>query len=58
MSVNLYKSILLLRFLRTSYNSLYWGCPGMLNNRSGMNMVSDRWESIIRDYIPIGSREI
>ena len=30
MSVNPQKSILLLRFLRTSYNSMSWGCEGML----------------------------
>ena len=38
-----------------------WGCQGMLKGRSGMDMVSDRWESIIflfRDYIAIGSRDI
>ena len=32
MSVNLYKSILLLRFLRTSYNSMFWGSPGTLKS--------------------------
>ena len=38
-----------------------WGCPGMLKSSSGMDVVSNRWESIIslfRDYIAIGSRDI
>ena len=46
---------------KTYYISMYWGCPGMLKGRSGMDMVSGRWESIIflfRDYIAIGSRYI
>ena len=30
MSVNPYKSILLLRFLKASYNSMSWGYPDML----------------------------
>ena len=52
---------LLLRFLRTSYNRVSWGCPGILKSRSGMDMISNRWESIIslfRNCIPIGSRDI
>ena len=54
------KSILLLRFLRTFYNSMSWGCPGIFESSRGMDVVSNRWESIIslfRDYIPIGSRD-
>ena len=43
MYMNPQKSILLLKFLRTSYNSISWGCPDMLKSRSG---VSNRWESI------------
>ena len=42
MSVNPWKSILLLRLQRISYNSMSWGCLGMLKNRSGMNVVSNR----------------
>ena len=33
----------------------------MLKSKSGMDMVSNRWESMIslfRDYIPIGYRDI
>ena len=40
MSVNPQRSILLLRFLRTSYNSMPWGFPAMLKSRSGIDMVS------------------
>ena len=63
MLVNLYKLILLLnlRFLRTSYNSKSWGCPGMLKSSSDMDVVANGWESIIylfRNYNPIGSRDI
>ena len=47
MSVNPQKLILLLRFLRTFYNSMSWGCPGMLKSRSTMDMVSNRWEYIM-----------
>ena len=38
-----------------------WGCPNMLKSRSSMDVVSNRWESIIslfRGYIPLGSRDI
>ena len=38
-----------------------WGFTGMLKNRSGMHMVSNRWEFVIlllKDYMPIGSRNI
>ena len=38
-----------------------WGYPGTLESSSGMDVLSNRWESIIsffRDYIPIGSRDI
>ena len=61
MLVNSQKSILLLRFLRTCYNSMYQGCPGILKSSSGIDVVSNRWQSIIslfRDYIPFGSRDI
>ena len=61
MYVTPYKSILFLRFLRTSYNSMPWDCPAMLKSRIGMGVVSNRWKSIIylfRGYIFIGSREI
>ena len=47
MSVSSWKSIILLTFLRTSYNSMSWGCPGILKNRSGIDVVSNRWESIM-----------
>ena len=53
--------ILLLRFLRTSHKSLSWGWPGMSKSSSGMDVVSNRWKSIIssfRDYSPIGFRDI
>ena len=33
---------LLLRFLRTSYNSISWRCPGMLKSRSDTVVVSNR----------------
>ena len=49
------------RFLRTSYNLMSCSCPGMLKIRSGMQVVSNRRESIIslfRGYIPLGSRDI
>ena len=45
MFVDPYKSILLLRFQRTSYNSMYWGCPGILKSSGGMDVISNRWES-------------
>ena len=35
------------RSLRTSYNNISWGCPGMLKSRIGMDAVSKRWESIV-----------
>ena len=60
MSMNPYKSILFLTFLKTK-SSMYWGCPGMLKSISDMDMVPNRSESIIslfRDYIAIGSGEI
>ena len=55
------ESILLLRFQRTSYNCITWGCPGILKSSSGMDVISNRWEfitSLFRDYIPIGYRDI
>ena len=61
MSANPQKSILLLRYLKTSYNSMSWGWPGMLKIMSCMDVISNRWESIIslfRGYIPFGSRDI
>ena len=61
MSVNLQKSIPLLRFLRTSYNRMSWDCPGMLKSRSGTDVVSNRWESIrslFKGYISHRSRDI
>ena len=61
MFVNSQKLILLLRFLRTFDNSMSWGSPGILKSSSGMDVVYNRWESVIslfRDYIPIGSRDI
>ena len=42
MPVNRYKSILLFRFLQTSYSSMTWGCPGILKSGSGMDLVSNR----------------
>ena len=36
MSANPWKLISLCRFLRTSYNSMYWGCPGILKSGSDM----------------------
>ena len=60
-SVNPSKSILFLRFLRTSYKSMSWGCPGMLKSNSGMDVISSRWESItslFRGYIPLGFRDM
>ena len=59
MSVNPQKSILFHRFLRISYNSISWGCLSTLKNRSGMDVVSNRRESIIsifRCYTPLGCR--
>ena len=47
MFVNSQKLILLLGFLRTFYNSMSWGCPDILKSSSGMDVVSDRWKSII-----------
>ena len=61
MSVNPWKSTPVLRFLRTSYNSMSWGCPGMLKSRSDIDVISNRWESIrylFRGYIPLGARDI
>ena len=61
MSVNPFKSMLLLRVLRNSYNSMSCGCPVILKSMSGMDVVSNRWESVIsslRGYIPLGSRDI
>ena len=58
MSMNPYKSILFLTFLKTTKSSMYWGCPGMLKSISDMDMVPNRSESIIslfRDYFAIGS---
>ena len=42
MFVNPYKSIPFLILLRTSYNSMSWGCPNMLKSRSDMDVVSNR----------------
>ena len=53
--------MLFLRFLKTAYNSMSCGCPGILKSRSGMDVVSNRWESIIslfKGYIALGSRDI
>ena len=47
MSMDPWESVLLLRFLRTSYNNMCWGFPGMLKSRSCMDVVSNRWESIV-----------
>ena len=47
MSADLCKSILLLRFLRISYNNMSWSCPGTLKSRSAMDVVFNRWESFI-----------
>ena len=60
-SVNPWKSITLLRFLRTSYNSMSWGFPGMLKSRIDLDVVSNSWESIrsfFRRCIPLGARDI
>ena len=60
-SMNAYKSIPLLKFLRTYYNSIFWGCQGMLKSRSNMDVVSNRCESIrsfFRGYIPLGATDI
>ena len=51
----------LLRFLRTPYDSMSWGCQGMLKSRSGIDVVSKRWESLrslFRGYILLGARDI
>ena len=51
----------LLRFLRTPYDSMSWGCQGMLKSRSGIDVVSIRWESLrslFRGYILLGARDI
>ena len=61
MSVNPEKWIPLLRFLRTSYNSMSWGCSGMLKSRSDMDVVYNRRKSIrslFRGYIPFGAGDI
>ena len=47
MSMNPYKSILLLRFLRISYSSMSWSCSGMLKSRSVVDVVFIIWKSII-----------
>ena len=52
MSGNPQKSILLLRFLRTFYNSMSWGCRRLLKSKSGVNVVSNRWKSIISLHPP------
>ena len=61
MSVNPEKWIPLLRFLRTSYNSMSWGYLGMLKSRSDMDVVYNRRKSIrslFRGYIPFGAGDI
>ena len=61
MFVNPEKSIPFLIFLRTSYNIIPLGFPGMLNSRSDMDVVSNRWRSIryfFRGCISLGSRDI
>ena len=38
-----------------------WGCPGKLKSSSGLDVVSNRWESIrslFKGYIPLGTRDI
>ena len=38
-----------------------WGYPSMLKTGTGMDVVSNRWESnepLFRGYIPLGSRDI
>ena len=48
-------------FLTTSYNSMSWGCLGMLKSRSDLGVVSNSWESIwalFRGDIPLGARDI
>ena len=38
-----------------------WGFPGILKSKSGMDVVSNRWESVssfIKSYIPLDSRDI
>ena len=42
--------------LRTSYNIMFLAFPGMLKSRSGMNGVSNRWESfrsLFRGFFPL-----
>ena len=61
MSVSPYKSTPLLRFLRTSHNSMSWGCPGMLKSMSDLDVVPNRWESIrslFRGYIALDAWDI
>ena len=41
-TVNAWKSITLLRSLRTPYDSMSWGLPGMLKSRSDLDVVSNR----------------
>ena len=61
MSLNPQKSIPLLRFLKTSYNSMSWGCPGTLKSSGGKDVVSSRWKSIRSFFtgcIPLGFIDI
>ena len=61
MFVNPEKSIPFLISLRTSYNIMPLGFPGMLNSRSEVDVVSNRLSSIryfFRGCISFGSRDI
>ena len=56
MSVNPWKSIPLIRFQNTSYNSKSWGCPGMLQSKSDMDVVSNMriYHFFVKGLHPIG----
>ena len=46
-------------FLGTSYNSMLWGCRGMLKSRSGCGLWSWMWSPIDGNlYLCLGARSI
>ena len=49
------KSILVLRFLRTSYNSRSLGCPGILKSSTGTDVISKRQKST---YLCLGTASL
>ena len=49
------------RFLKSSCNSMSWGCPGIHKSRSDMDLVSNIWKfirSFFIGYIALDFREI